>query len=183
MTDGSRILMRAAVGAAGGLAGTLALQALMGAGRRWAPETLPPMREEPGRFMIRKMEQAMPESARAEIPEYVEDAAAAGLGLDYGVAFGTLYGLLRPRGGNPLVDGLALGAACWATGYLGWLPALGLTPPVWRQHTVQAVAPAMEHLVYGVVAVAAHDWLRRALRLERREIAAGRVASMTSAAL
>lgn len=181
------MLKQAALGAAGGLMGTLALQALMGAGRRWMPETLPPMREEPGRFMIRKMEHALPESARVEIPEYAEKVAAAGLGMDYGVAFGALYGLLRPRGGNPLIDGLGLGAACWAAGYLGWLPALGLTPPVWRQRTIQAVAPAMEHLVYGVVAVASHDWLRRALESEDQETseaeARRRASSLTSAAL
>jgi hypothetical protein len=187
MNEVSRFLKHAALGAAGGLAGTLALQGLMAAGRRWAPDSLPPLREEPGRFMIRKMEKALPDATRVRIPESVEKAAAAGLGVDYGVAFGALYGLLRPHGGHPLLDGLALGAACWAAGYLGWLPALGLTPPVWRQRPAQALAPAMEHLVYGVVAVAAHDGLRSAFGsrepMSVRSEARGRAASMASAAL
>jgi hypothetical protein len=39
----------------------------------------------------------------------------------------------RPRGGSALLDGALLDIASWAAGYLGWLPALGLMPPVWRQ--------------------------------------------------
>jgi len=185
VNDGVRLLRRAALGAVGGLAGTLALQALMGAGRRWMPETLPPMHEEPRRFMVREAEQMLPDSVQDWIPESAEKVASATLGMGYGLTFGALYGLIRPRGGNALTDGLALGAACWATGYLGWLPALGLMPPVWRQSVPQAIAPAAEHLVYGVTAVAAYDWLRRAFGAEDREPveALRRGASLTSAAL
>jgi hypothetical protein len=62
-------------------------------------------------------------------------------------------------GGDRFLTRAALGAA----GYLGWLPALGLMPPVWEQEAPQAVVPAAEHLVYGVVTVAAYNWLRARL--------------------
>ena len=39
-------------------------------------------------------------------------------------------------------------------------PALGLMPPVWRQQAPQAIAPAAEHIVYGMATVGAYDWLR-----------------------
>ena len=56
--------------------------------------------------------------------------------------------------------GLALGAACWAAGYLGWLPAAGLMPPLSKQTPSQIVGPLMEHLVYGMATVAVFDLLR-----------------------
>jgi hypothetical protein len=61
---------------------------------------------------------------------------------------------------NNLLTRVALGAACWAAGCLGWLPALRRTPPVRDREPLQVVAPAAEHLVYGLAAVAAYDWLR-----------------------
>ena len=66
----------------------------------------------------------------------------------------------RARPANPVVEGLALGASCWAAGYLGWLPALGLMPPVTRQTPAQIAGPLVEHLVYGVATVAVFDLLR-----------------------
>jgi len=157
----SDVLMRAAMGAAGGLAGTVAIQGLMGASQRWLPEALPPVREEPGQFMVEQAERALPPSIRRRVPDTAEQVAAKALGLGYGLTFGALYALARPRGGPTLRDGVVLGAACWAAGYLGWLPAMGLMPPVWRQRAPQAIGPAVEHLVYGVATVATYDWLRR----------------------
>jgi hypothetical protein len=58
-----------------------------------------------------------------------------------------------------LLDGAVLGGVCWAVGYAGWLPALGLMPPVWRQRAPQVVAPAAEHFAYGMATVAAYNWL------------------------
>jgi len=127
------ISTRAALGAAGGLVGTFALQALMTATGKAMPQTTPPIREDPGEFMVERAESLLPKSARENVPQTVETAAAGALALGYGLTFGSLYGALRPRGGDALTDGAVLGAACWAAGYAGWLPALGLMPPVWRQ--------------------------------------------------
>jgi hypothetical protein len=163
MYDNLDLLKRIALGAAGGFAGTLVLQALLSASQKWLPSAAPPLRQHPGDFMVEKAEQALPERVREGIPEAAETAAAQALGVGYGLAFGALYAALRPRGGSPLLDGLSLGACAWAAGYLGWLPAMGLMRPVWRQNAVQALAPAAEHAVYGMVTVAAYDWLRENL--------------------
>lgn len=159
MSERSDLATRAALGMVGGLAGTLAIQALMGASQRWLPQALPPVREEPGAFMVEQAERVLPPSVRDHVPEGVEQVAARVLGVGYGLAFGAAYAMLRPRGGPTVQDGLILGAACWAAGYLGWLPAMGLIPPVWRQKAPQVIGPAAEHLAYGVATVATYDWL------------------------
>ncbi len=109
--------------------------------------------------MVEKAEDVLPDAVRRRMPGTVETGAAQTLAVGYGLTFGALYGAVRPNGGKPLLDGAALGLACWAAGYLGWLPALGLIPPVRRQTTAQVAAPAAEHVVYGVVTVAVYDWL------------------------
>jgi hypothetical protein len=160
MRTTSDTLTRIALGAAGGLAGTLAIQALMAVSRKALPGSSPPMRGNPGQYMVEQAEEILPESVRERIPDAAESAAAQVLGLGYGVTFGALYAALRPRGGDPLTDGAILGAVCWAAGYLGWLPALGLMPPVGQQTAEQVLVPAAEHVAYGVTTVAAYDWLR-----------------------
>ena len=163
MHDNADLLKRILLGAAGGFAGTLALQALLSASQKWLPSAAPPLRQHPGEFMVEKAEETLPEQVRDHIPDVAEKAAAQALGVGYGLTFGALYAVVRPRGGSPLLDGLVLGAAAWAAGYLGWLPALGLMRPVWKQDAPQALAPAAEHAVYGMVTVAAYDWLQENL--------------------
>lgn len=138
-------------------------ESLPGASRKWLPSAAPPFRRHPGEFMVGKVEEALPERVRERIPEAAETAAARALGVGYGLAFGTLYAVLRPRGGPAWLDGLVLGATAWAAGYSGWLPALGLMRPVWQQDAPRAVAPVVGHAVYGMVTVAAYDWLREKL--------------------
>jgi hypothetical protein len=115
MRDNRDLLEQIALGAAGGFAGTLALQALLGASQKWLPVATPPLRQHPGEFMVERAEQAL------------------------------------------------LGAIAWAAGYLGRLPALGLMRPVWEQDAPEALAPAAEHVVYGVVTVAAYNRLRESV--------------------
>jgi hypothetical protein len=159
---------RIILGAAGGFIGTLAIQALLTASQKWAPNTVPPLRQDPGEFMVKTGEEALPETVRQRIPQVVETGAARMLAIGYGLTFGSLYTLLRPQGGSPLVDGVILGIANWATGYLGWLPALGLMPPVWQQKAPQAMAPIAEHALYGMVTVAMYDWLRERVQASTR---------------
>jgi hypothetical protein len=163
MSDNSRWFRRVALGAAGGFAGTLVLQALLKASQKWLPSAVPPLRQDPGKFMVEKAEEALPDRIRSRIPDAAEAVTGQALGLGYGLAFGALYAVLCPRGGSPLLDGFVLGTAAWAAGYLGWLPASGLMPPVWEQQAAQVVAPAAEHVVYGVITVAAYDWLQERL--------------------
>jgi hypothetical protein len=154
-------LKRLALGTIGGVVGTLAIQALLSARQQWLPSTMPPIRQDPGELMVKKGEDALPEPARQRIPEVVETAAARMLAAGYGMSFGALYTLFRPTGGPLLVDGILLGVAAWATGYLGWLPALRLMPPIWRQRAPQAMVPIAEHVLYGMATVATYDWLLR----------------------
>jgi len=128
-------------------------------GKKW-PQSQPPIRQEPGEFMVEQAEEVLPNNVRDHIPPSAEKAAAQMLGLGYGMTFGALYAAMRPRGGSPFVDGMVLGAVCWAAGYLGWLPASGLLPPAWKQSSKQVIAPLAEHLVYGATTVAAYDALR-----------------------
>ncbi len=152
---------RVALGAVGGVVGTFVLQALLKASGKWLPGTTTPMRENPGEYMVHVAEQVLPSSLRERVPKSAEAKAAGVMALAYGAGFGALYGALRPRAVSPLADGVVLGMASWAAGYLGWLPALGLMPPVWRQTPGQVVAPVAQHAAYGVAAAGAYDWLRR----------------------
>jgi hypothetical protein len=119
------------------------------------------MREHTGEFLVEHAEEALPVAVRRHIPDAAETVAAQGLGLGYGVAFGALYAALRPSPGSAALDGAILGLGCWAAGYLGWLPALGLMPPVRRQSPAQIAGPVVDHLAYGVVTALAYDVLRR----------------------
>jgi hypothetical protein len=160
MYTNSEWLKRLALGAAGGVAGTLAIHAFRTASQQWLPSTVPPIRQDPGELMVETGKEALPELVRQHIPPVVDTGVAQMLAVGYGLTFGALYTLLRPKGGAPLVDGVLLGIATWATGYLGWLPATGLMPPVWRQSVPQAIAPIAEHALYGIATVAMYDWLR-----------------------
>ena len=152
---------RAALGAAAGLVGTLGIQVLRAANQKLIPETMPPIRQDPGEFMVDKAGEMLPDETRAEIPETVETAAAKSLAMGYGMAAGALYGALNSGSRNALVGGVLLGLGTWAIGYLGWLPASGLMPPV-TEHTREQVALSVaQHAVFGFVTAALYQWLRR----------------------
>lgn len=161
MSRSDNWLKRIALGAAGGLAGTCAIQLLLTANQRWLPRALPPMHQEPGAFMVEKGEEMLPDPVRQRIPQSVKTGAALSLAAGYGLTFGALYTLFRPQGGSAIADGVLLGLANWATGYVGWLPATGLMPPLWRQKAPQVIAPLVEHALYGMATVATYNWLRK----------------------
>ncbi|HEV2149032.1 MAG TPA: hypothetical protein VGR37_16620 [Longimicrobiaceae bacterium] len=155
------MLDRLVRGAAAGLAGTLVLQALRTASEKAAPSTMPPIRQDPGEYLVDRVEQALPGGVRAHVPALAETVAAKGLAAGYGITAGAVYGLVRPRGGDVLVDGVAVGLGTWAAGYLGWLPALGLMPPVSEQDAPEALGPMVRHALFGIAVVAAFNQLRR----------------------
>src|SRR5205085_12487971 len=96
---------------------------------------------DPGEFMLEQIERALPMKVQQRIPDNVEQVAVKSLHLGYGMTFGALYGVLRKRPGNVVIDGAALGLVTWAAGYLGWLPATGLMPAVTRQRPRQVITP------------------------------------------
>src|SRR3954470_13363321 len=143
-------------GAAAGLVGTIVLQAIMKTRQRYLPQTAPPMNEHPGEFMVKQAEKALPAKAQEKVSEKAESRIGNVLGMGYGMTFGAIYGALRPAGGPPCRDGDILGFLCWPAGYLGWLPASRLMPPIWKQRVSQVAAPIAEHALYGIATVAAY---------------------------
>jgi hypothetical protein len=102
---------QAAAGAAAGLAGTFLIQGLLAASQKWAPQSLPPIKQDPGEFMVEKAEKNLPKTVRENIPERLEKAAAKSLALGYGTTFGGLYAASRPETKSLLLEGSALGLA------------------------------------------------------------------------
>jgi hypothetical protein len=147
------------------LVGTIALQNLRKLSQKYiSAEAEPPMKEHPGKFMLHQAERVLPQKANEKITEKTESRIGDMLGLAYGMTIGALYGALRPRGGPKLLDGLWFGALSWAAGFLGWLPATGLMPPVWKHQPKQIAKPLVEHAVYGIATVAAYDLMTDRVR-------------------
>lgn len=143
------------VGAAAGVAATFALRTAKQSIEKRAPSTKPPMRKDAGKFVVERAEAMLPRNTAAKVPAKVESIAQQSSHLIYGAAFGALYALTRHDAESVLLEGAGLGLAAWAAGYLGWLPAARLMPPVTRQRPPQIFAPMLEHIVYGVSAVGA----------------------------
>lgn len=156
------VLQHIGLGAAAGLIGTAALQAARTAGEKVAPRTAPPLRADPGEYMVNRAGQSLPDPVRASVTGNLKTAASTLLAFGYGSTGAALYSAIRkePR---VLLDGAALGATIWAIGYLGWLPALRLAPPVRRQSPGQIAMSLAQHLIYGVATVGAYRQLRRAV--------------------
>ena len=152
---------RIGAGAAAGLVGTALVQGLMAASQKWAPQSLPPIKQDPGEFVVKKAEEQLPDKMREQIPEQLEKAAAKTLAFGYGTAFGALYATSRPETKSLLLEGSALGLAAWGVGYLGWLPATGLMPSVTKQEPRQIAGPIVSHILFGIVTVGIYRLLRR----------------------
>jgi hypothetical protein len=161
MMDREISLERLGVGAAAGLAGTLLIQGMLAASQKWAPQTLPPIKKDPGEFMVEEAEQRFPDKLREKIPPSLEKAAAKSLALGYGTTFGLLYATSRPEVKNMLLEGGLLGLVTWGAGYLGWLPATGLMPPITKQEPQQIVGPILSHIVFGIITVGLYRLLHQ----------------------
>ncbi len=148
-------------GTAAGLAGTALIQGMMKASERFAPETLPPMKEDPGKFMVKQAERVLPQETRAKIPDKAEEIASTALSFGYGTTAALLYNAIPRRFRRLFLDGAALGGLTWAAGYLGWLPATKLMPPINKQEPKQVVSGIASHIVFGIATIAVFDFLRR----------------------
>lgn len=157
----SSLLKRLAFGAIAGAVGTMAIRLADIVSQNIAPESQDPIRREPGGYMVEQLESPLPLEWKLKIPVALENMLAAGAGFTYGMSFGALYAATRPEGGNCLGDGATLGTACWAFGYLGWLPAMGIMDPIWHHKPAEIAGPIVRHAIYGVATVAAYDALER----------------------
>jgi len=78
--------------------------------------------------------------------------------LMYGATFGALFGVLKGRTSLSTFPAAPLfGMMTYAVGFLGWLPLLGIVPPLWRQRQPAGVMRLMGHLMYGAVTGAVYD--------------------------
>ncbi|MGQ0815251.1 MAG: hypothetical protein ACT4O1_12460 [Gemmatimonadota bacterium] len=161
------ITTRAAVGAAAGLAGTFAIQPVRTLNRKLVPQIMPPLREDPGDYMVRKAEALLPPTTRAHVPRTVERVSSRSLALGYGATFGALYSLASGERKSIILAGVGLGVATWAVGYVGWLPLLRLMPPVMKQKPLQVASGIATHVLYGIVTAAAYRALRQRSSLKR----------------
>ncbi len=142
---------RLALGAVAGVAATFVMQGMMMASKKVLPESRPPMKKDPGEFMIEKV----------PLPKSLKPLGANALRLGYGMTSGVIYAALRPRRSMPLFDGTLLGVGVWAAGYLGWLPAADLMPPITEHEPLQIIVPIVQHAIFGVAVAAAYDGLMR----------------------
>lgn len=159
----STLLKRLALGAAAGLAGTFAIRLSEIVSEKIAPESMDPIRREPGGYLVEQAESPLSMKTRLKIPETLENLAGQGAGYAYGASFGALYAAARPEGGNIASEGPVLGLVCWAVGYLGWLPALGIMNPIWKHKPAEIAGPVVRHAVYGLATVAAYDAMEKAM--------------------
>lgn len=156
-------------GSMAGLAGSMLMQGVQLAGMKLAPQHMPPVRRHPGEFMVEKFEELLKQAGERgeevvdKIPAAVEQGAAQALGLGYGLSFALLFAASRRKVRNVALEGSALGLATWAAGYLGWLPAAGLMPPIYRQKPVQVIGGIASHIAFGVFTVALYEELRKKL--------------------
>jgi uncharacterized membrane protein YagU involved in acid resistance len=96
-----------------------------------------------------------PSTTPAEVSEERTGALNTAMHWLYGTGWGTLYGLAARRP----TSGVAFGALVWGASLVE-LPAMKLSPPVWKQPP-SAIAPDLGfHLVYGTAVALAHRALR-----------------------
>jgi hypothetical protein len=148
------------IGAIAGLAGSAVMMALRAYDQKHVPKSVPRAREDPGEFMVRAAERAT-----GKLPKPLEKSAAMALHTGYGTMFGVAYSLLRRRSRerSSLADGMALGSAVYAASYFGWLPALGLTRPVWKQRPLEIAGELWRHVAYGIATTTVYGLIHGAL--------------------
>jgi hypothetical protein len=137
-------------GAVAGLAGTAAMSAAMAVTK--AAGLMPG--ESPPRKVARNFEEAA--GVRDGLPPAAFEASWVGQHFAYGAAAGVAYALVRGRLRlpEPVPAGPLFGAALWAFGYAGWLPATGLSPPPSAEPRRRVGTLIVAHLVYGTATAA-----------------------------
>lgn len=135
MTIGN-LIRRGGAGAGSGVAATTAMSAVLA-----AAEVTGFVDRQPPRSIVEKL-----------LPDLSDSATnfTAGLAhVAYGASAGVVYSSLVPLRWQNRGTGVAYGAAIWALGYEGWLPALGILPPAHRDRPGRALAVLAAHLIYG----------------------------------
>jgi hypothetical protein len=146
-------LIRMAAVAVGGAVATYLMQKAMGVSHKIPEKVRPPApNQDPGHFMVGKAEKVV-----GTLSPKMHNRAAHGLQWAYGLTgplvLGALSGALTlDKIGKTLAAGAVMGAITWATGYIGWLPATGLTAPVHRVPIAKSASGLVSHVAYGAIA-------------------------------
>lgn len=143
--------VRVGLGAAAGLAGTCVMIAMRTFDEHYAPKTIAKVKQDPGQFMVKQAERLT-----GSLPQAIEQSAAMATHTGYGTFFGVLYGMWRGRGRQrtALRDGIVLGTAVYLAGQLGWLPAIGLAKPVWKDSFPEIGGELLRHIAFGIATAA-----------------------------
>ena len=136
-------ILRAARGAGAGLLATIPMSAVMFAAQRLGPvdELDPEIITETGL-----------DAAGVGASESTQNLLSTLAHLGFGAGVGAMYGLLSPRLRRaPLLAGPIYGLAVCGASYQGWIPALGIAPPLSRRGPARRWMQVLSHLVYGTV--------------------------------
>jgi len=134
-------IYRAARGAGAGLVATIPMSAVMFAAQRLGPvdELDPEIITEAGL-----------EAAPAQPAKTTQKLLSTMAHLGFGAGVGALYGLVSPRLPRaPLLTGPLYGLAVCGASYQGWVPAMGIAPPLSDRGPARRSMQLLSHAVYG----------------------------------
>jgi hypothetical protein len=144
-------IKRVATGSACGVLATMVMSGWMFVGQLVSRHG-----EQPPKRLVRGL------AGRAGIPTKrrgVGTVAVTGAAhLGFGLGGGAVYGAVVHRSSVP--RGVAFGIGVWAVSYVGWIPALRLMPPPYKDLRGRAWTILSAHVVYGAVlgaALASYD--------------------------
>ena len=141
-------------GALAGLAATVPMTVVIGAGRAAGLMGTPPPVE-----ITENAAQQAGEDPDRQSPEFQAAWLAAHLG--YGAACGVLFAAVRPVLPRPdLVAGLLFGGAVWGASYISLLPSLNLYPPAQVDSSQRQAVMIAAHAVFGTALASIDSYLR-----------------------
>ncbi|HEY2513956.1 MAG TPA: hypothetical protein VGI39_23980 [Polyangiaceae bacterium] len=154
-----RQVVDSTLGLVGGVVATAILQQGMKASSK-LPESMRPEAPErdPGDYIVEQGERVMKHPLSEEAHRTTAKLAHYAYGATWGAALGLAFGATSaPMVRDPkmiLAGGAAMGAVVWSVGFLGWLPAAGLTHRVTEQKPGAVASGLASHILYGVLAAA-----------------------------
>src|SRR5215208_4554353 len=141
-------------GALAGLAATVPMTVVIGAGRAAGLIGTPP----PVQITENAAEQAG-EDPNRQSPEFQAAWLAAHTG--YGAACGVIYSAIRPvLPRSDLVAGLLFGGVVWGVSYIGLMPSLNLYPSAEDDSNQQQAVMIAAHAVFGTALAQIEQRLR-----------------------
>lgn len=143
-------------GAVAGVAATATMSVVMLAARRLGFLGEPPPR---------RITDVMLDGVRREgSPGWLRNGLATVAHFAFGAMLGAGFSLAHRRYPRPyslLPSGLITGSLVWFVSYQGWVPALGLMPPVQRDRPGRPATMLVAHWVYGATLALCLGWWER----------------------